>query len=75
MCKIEEKLDKTIIVKTQEKIITIAVGKLTEGFENYDINQVVIAADELIEGGKKKKTFAHQAYKEGEKVVFADLKI
>ena len=75
MCKIEEKLDKTIIVKSQEKIITIAIGKLTEGFENYDINQVVIAADELIEGGKKKKTFAHQAYKEGEKVVFADLKI
>ncbi len=75
MCKIEEKLDKTIIVKSQEKIITIAIGKLTEGFENYDINQVLIAADELIEGGKKKKTFAHQAYKEGEKVVFADLKI
>lgn len=75
ICKIEEKLDKTIIVKSQEKIITIAIGKLTEGFENYDINQVVIAADELIEGGKKKKTFAHKAYKEGEKVVFADLKI
>ena len=75
ICKIEEKLDKTIIVKSQEKIITMAIGKLTEGFENYDINQVVIAADELIEGGKKKKTFAHQAYKEGEKVVFADLKI
>ena len=75
MSKIEEKLDKTIIVKSQEKIITIAIGKLTEGFENYEINQVIISADELIEGGKKKKTFAHQAYKEGEKVVFADLKI
>ena len=73
--KIEEKLDKTIIVKSQEKIITIAIGKLSEGFENYEINQVIISADELIEGGKKKKTFAHQAYKEGEKVVFADLKI
>ena len=43
--------------------------------KNYEINQVIISADELIEGGKKKKTFAHQAYKEGEKVVFADLKI
>ena len=75
MSKIEEKLDKTIIVKSQEKIITIAIGKLTEGFENYEINQVIISADELIEGGKKKKTFAHQAYKEGEKVVFADLRI
>ncbi len=73
--KIEEKLDKTIIVKSGEKIVTITIGKLTEGFENFEINQIIIAADELIEGGKKKKTFAHQAYKEGEKVVFADLKI
>ena len=73
--KIEEKLDKTIIVKSKEKIVTITIGKLTHGFENYEIKQIVISADELIEGGKRKKTFAHQAYKEGEKVVFADLKI
>ena len=75
MCKIEEKLDKTIIVKSAENIVTISVGKITEGFENYEINQVVISADDLIDGGKKKKTFANQAFKEGEKVVFADLKV
>ena len=75
LCKIEEKLDKTIIVKSSENIVTISVGKITEGFENFEVNQVVISADDLIDGGKKKKTFAHQAYKEGEKVVFADLKI
>ena len=76
LCKIEEKLDKTIIVKSNESVVTISVGKITEGFENYEINQVVITADELIDGGKKKKkSFAHQAYKEGEKVVFADLKV
>ena len=75
LCKIEEKLDQTINVKSTENIVTIAIGKLTAGLENFEINQIVIAADELIEGGKKKKSIIHQAYKEGEKVVFADLKI
>lgn len=75
LCKIEEKLDKTIIVKSSENIVTIAIGKISEGFENFEINQIVISADDLIDGGKKKKTFANQAFKEGEKVVFADLKI
>ena len=75
LCKIEEKLDKTIIVKSTESVATITVGKLSEGFENFEINQIVVTADELVDGGKKKKTFANQAYREGEKVVFADLKI
>ena len=74
LCKIEEKLDKTIIVKNSESVITISIGKITEGFENFEINQIVVSADDLIEGGKKKKTFANKAFKEGETVVFADLK-
>ena len=75
ICKIEEKLDKTIVVKTAEKIVTIAVGKLSAGFENYEINQLVISADELVSGEKKKRKTVHSAYAEGEKVVFADLKV
>ncbi len=75
LCKIEEKLDKTIIVKSTENIVTIAVGKISEGFENFEISQVVVSADDLIDGGKKKKTFANKAFKEGEKIVFADLKV
>ena len=76
LCKIEENLDKTIIVKSNENIVTISVGKLSEGFENYEINQVVISADELIDAGKKKKSYASKAFSEGEKVtVFADLKV
>lgn len=74
-CHIEEKLDQTIIVKSKENTVTIGIGKLSAGFENYEINQMVINAEDLIEGEKKKKKFSHQAYKEGEKVVFADLKI
>ena len=75
ICKIEEKLDKTIVVKTAEKIVTIAVAKLSAGFENYEINQLVISADELVSGEKKKRKAVHSAYAEGEKVVFADLKV
>ncbi len=73
-CKIEEKLNQTIIVKAREKLVTISVGKLSSGFENYDINQIVIEADELISGEKRKRRVTNTAFKEGEKVVFADLK-
>ena len=36
LCKIEEKLDKTIIVKSTENVVTIAIGKISEGFENFE---------------------------------------
>ena len=67
--------EKDVIVKSTESIVTIAIGKISEGFENFEVNQVVVSANDLIDGGKKKKTFANQAFKEGEKVVFADLKV
>ena len=73
-CKIEEKLNQTIVVKSRERAVTISVGKLSSGFENYDIGQIVIEADELISGEKKKRRITNTAFKEGEKVVFADLK-
>lgn len=74
LSKIEEKLDKTIITKSKQ-VVTITIGKLTEGYINNEIGQIVISADELIEGGKRKKSLVSQAYKEGEKIVFADLKV
>lgn len=73
--KIEEKLNQTIIVKSVEAIVTITIGKLSAGFENYDLNQLVIVADDLIDGEKRRKKFIHNDFKDGEKVVFADLKI
>ena len=72
--KYEEKLDKTIIVKNTESLVTVTVGKLSAGFECFDTNQIVITSQELIEG-EKRKTYKSSAFKEGEKVVFADLKI
>ena len=74
ICRIEEKLNQTIIVKPNESIVTIAVGKLSSGFENFELNQLVIVADDIISGEKRRRK-VHSAYREGEKVVFADLKI
>ena len=75
ICKIEENLNQTIIVKSTQSIVTISIGKLSAGLENFDLNQIVITAEELIEGEKKRRKVTHGAFKEGEKVVFADLKI
>lgn len=75
ICKIEEKLNQTIIVKSVESIVTITIGKLSSGFENYELNQIIISASELIDGDKKKRRINNTAFKEGEKVVFADLKV
>lgn len=73
--KLEEKLNKTIIVESNESIVTITLGKLSSGFENYNTNQLVVVADELVEGEKRKRLIKNTAFKEGEKVVFADLKV
>lgn len=75
VCKIEEKLNQTIVSKSTQSIVTISIGNLSTGFESFDLNQIVIIANDLIEGEKKKRKLIHSAFKEGEKVVFADLKI
>ena len=73
--KVEENLDKTIIAKSQESIVTLSVGKITTGFENFELNQIVISADNIVDGDKKKRKVVSSVYKDGEKIVFADLKI
>ena len=72
--KYEEKLNQTIIVKNNESIVTVSVGKLSSGFECFDLKLLVITSQELIEGEKRKK-YKSSAFKEGEKVVYADLKV
>lgn len=73
--RIEEDLNQTIISKNNEKKVVITVGKLSEGFESYDLEQVVIVANELVEAERRKRKHKIQEFKEGEKVVFADLKV
>ncbi len=75
IAKVEEKLDQTIIVKANQTIVTISIGKLSSGFECYDIKEFVVVAEEFIEGEKRKRKPINTDFKEGEKIVFADLKV
>jgi len=70
----ESKLDKTIIVNSNSQIVTVSLGKISSGFECFDINLLVISANEIIEGEKKRKSTS-SAFKQGEKIVYADLRV
>ena len=50
----EKSIDKKIITEKLESIL-VTVGKLSTGFENYELNQLVIVADDLVQGEKKEK--------------------
>ena len=54
--------------------VNILPGALSAGFESYDLNIFLVSADEIFEV-KKKKTKLSSSFKEGETVVFADLKL
>ena len=70
----QEKLNQTIINK-ESNTVTITLGKLTSGFFSFDLNQIVIVANELVEAERHSKRRKTESFKQGEKVVFADLKI
>ena len=57
------------------QVVMVAEGSLSSGFECYDLNLIVIAGDELFATSVKKKRKLSSSFKQGEKVVFADLKI
>ena len=71
----EEKLNQTIIVKSNESFLTISIGNLQEGFVCGDIDQIVVSANNLIEGERHRKKVRNKDFNEAQKVVFADLKI
>ena len=54
--------------------VNITPGAFSTGFEFYDANLLVISTDELFESKPQKRSKTPSAFKEGEKVVFADLK-
>ena len=61
--------------KETSPMVMVAEGSLSSGFECYDLNLIVIAGDELFTPSIKKKRKLSSSFKQGEKVVFADLKI
>jgi len=60
--------------KIDEGLVTISKGTLSSGFECFDSGLIVITSQELFSSEKKKRK-SSSAFKQGEKVVFADLKI
>ena len=60
--------------KVTEGVILVTVGGLSSGFENYDLNLVVISMQNTLEEPVRKKKKLSSTFKEGEKIVFADLK-
>ena len=69
-----EKLNKTIINQDVNTVI-ITLGKISKGFYSIDLNQVVMVASDLVDGTRTIKKRKSETFKQGEKVVFADLKI
>lgn len=59
-------------VKTGEIIVTI--GGFSSGFENYDLNLIVISLQNNFEEPVKRKKKLSSTFKDSEKIVFADLK-
>ena len=52
--------------------VIISNGTLSSGFENYDLNLTVITSEDFI-GSETRKRRHSDAFKQGEKIVFADL--
>lgn len=55
--------------------VLVMQGKLSGGFESYDEKLIVISGEELFTSNSKKKRKPSKTFKQGEKVVFADLKV
>lgn len=54
--------------------IIVTLGAFSAGFQNYDLKLVVINLSNSFEETVKKKKYKNIAFKQGEKIVFADLK-
>lgn len=68
-----EELEGFSLVGTASTLIT--TGRLSAGYENYDTGLIVISGEELFEQNAKVKRKVNNSFKQGEKVVFADLSI
>ena len=68
---IDEKIENEIV----PGVVVLTTGAISNGFESYDLNLLVITVSELFVAKQKKKTRLLQSFKEGETVIFSDLKV
>ena len=72
--RIKELLSEKINNPRQLEKLIITEGSLTEGFECYDFNLLVISIEELFNIPKKRRKTPEQ-FKTGETIIFSDLKV
>lgn len=68
---LDEKLENEIV----PGVVVLTSGTISTGFESFDANLLVISACELFTAKEKKKTRLSQNFKEGETIIFSDLKM
>lgn len=62
-------------IKEEKNVVLVMQGRLSGGFESYDQKLIVISGEELFVSNSKKKRKSSKVFKQGEKVVFSDLKV
>ena len=62
-------------IKGEKNVVLVMQGRLSGGFESYDQKLIVISGEELFTSNSKKKRKPSKVFKQGEKVVFTDLKV
>lgn len=71
----QEKLNNRIILGKETNTVVITTGILSTGVLSPDFNQIIVAPNELITASRREKKRKNAIFKQGEKVVFADLKV
>lgn len=61
--------------KEKKNEVLVMQGRLSCGFESYDQKLIVISGEDLFVSNNKKKRKPSKTFKQGEKVVFSDLKV
>ena len=61
--------------KEKKNAVLVMQGRLSGGFESYDQKLIVISGEDLFVSNNKKKRKPSKTFKQGEKVVFSDLKV
>ncbi len=72
--KVKDLLEEKITNKNHLSKIILTEGSLTEGFECYDFNLLVISVQELFNVQKKRRKTPEQ-FRTGENIIFSDLKV
>ena len=69
-----KKISKLLVEKNMSSDVAVLDGAISNGFECYDFNLLVISAEEIFKVVHKKKLFSSE-FKQGETVIFSDLKV